>query len=151
MSLERRFPCIEYMQRAARRRLPRFAWDYMAGGIGREAVLAQNPASLDRVKLRPRYLVADADTPDLSQALFGVDYALPFGVAPLGLSGIVWPGAAEHLARAAKQHGIPFALSGVATSSIEQIGAIGGNTWYQHYATVDADINSDMLQRARAS
>ena len=139
------------MEHAARRRLPRFAWDYMAGGIGREAVLAENLAALDRVKLKPHYLVADADSPNLSQSLFGVDYALPFGVAPLGLSGIVWPGAAEHLARAARANAIPFVLSGFATSSIEQIGAIGGNIWYQHYATIDQDINSDMLRRARES
>ncbi len=151
MKLDRRFPCIEYMEHAARRRLPRLAWDYMAGGIGREAVLAENLSRLDRVKLKPRYLVADADAPELSQLLLGADYTLPFGVAPLGLSGIVWPGAAEHLASAAKQNGIPFALSGFATSSIEQIGAIGGNIWYQHYATIDTDINSDMLKRAQAS
>lgn len=63
------------METAARRRLPRFAWDYMAGGIDREALLAENIDRLDRVKLRPRYLVADADSPKLSHSLFGVDDA----------------------------------------------------------------------------
>jgi L-lactate dehydrogenase (cytochrome) len=139
------------MEAAAQRRIPRFAWDYLAGGIGREVVLAENCARLDRVKLRPRYLVDDAESPDLSRSLLGVDYALPFGVAPLGLSGLIWPAAAEHLARAARDREIPFALSNVATSSIEQIGAIGGNLWYQHYATIDADINGDMLRRAQAA
>ena len=151
MDIERRFACIADMEIAARRRIPRFAWDYMSGGIGREKVLAENIARLDRVKLRPRYLTADADAPDTSHSLLGVDYALPFGVAPIGLSGLIWPAAAEHLARAAKARGIPFALSGVATSSIEQIGAIGGHTWYQHYATIDAAINGDLLKRAHDS
>ena len=136
------------MEAAAQRRIPRFAWDYMAGGIGREKVLAENCARLDRVKLRPRYLVDDADAPDTAHSLFGVDYPLPFGVAPLGLSGLIWPAAAEHLARAASDQGIPFTLSGMATSSIEQIGAIGGHLWYQHYATNDVAINSDLLERA---
>ena len=149
MDIERRFACIADMENAARRRIPRFAWDYMAGGIGRESLLAENTARLDRVKLRPRYLVDDADAPDTAHSLFGVDYPLPFGVAPLGLSGLIWPAAAEHLARAARDSGIPFALSGAATSSIEQIGAIGGHLWYQHYATVDAAINADLLRRAR--
>ncbi|MCP4333144.1 MAG: alpha-hydroxy-acid oxidizing protein [Gammaproteobacteria bacterium] len=151
MNLERRFPCITYMETAAKRRIPRFAWDYMAGGIGREKVLAENIERLDRVKLTPRYLADDANAPDTSHELFGVDYNAPFGVAPLGLSGLIWPCAAEHLARAAKTHQIPFALSGFATSSIEQIGGIGGNTWYQHYATIDRDINSDLLKRAQAA
>ena len=139
------------MQVAAQRRIPRFAWDYLAGGIGREALLLENCARLDRVKLRPRYLVADAEAPDLSQALLGERYRLPFGVAPLGLSGLIWPAAAEQLARAAKRAGIVFALSNVATSSIEQIGAIGGKPWYQHYATNNDDINADLLARAQAA
>jgi L-lactate dehydrogenase (cytochrome) len=139
------------MSATARRRIPRFAWDYLAGGIGREAVLAENCARLDRVKLRPRYLVADAETPDLAHALLGDEYPLPFGVAPLGLSGLIWPDAALHLARAAKHKGIPFALSNVATSSIEQVGAIGGNIWYQHYAFADNEVNADLLRRAQAA
>ena len=98
MDINRRFPCIDFMETAARRRIPRFAWNYLADGIGRERVLAENIERLDRVKLTPRYLVADADHPDSSHELFGVNYAAPFGVAPLGLGGLVWPRAAEHLA-----------------------------------------------------
>ena len=149
MNIDRRFACIAFMEAAARRRIPRFGWDYMSGGIGREAVLRENLSRLDRVKLEPRYLVGDADAPGLKHSLLGTEYALPFGVAPLGLSGLVWPRASEHMARAAKAAGIPFALSGFATSSIEQIGAIGGNIWYQHYATVDDGINQDMIERAQ--
>ena len=151
MNLERRYPCIDYMEKKARQRIPRFGWDYMAGGIGREVVLSENITALDRVKLRPRYLVDDADKIDTSHSLLGTPYSSPFGVAPLGLGGLVWPCAAEHLARAAKQHRIPFALSGFATSSIEQIGTIGGHNWYQHYATKDQGINQELLQRAWAA
>jgi isopentenyl diphosphate isomerase/L-lactate dehydrogenase-like FMN-dependent dehydrogenase len=151
VDIEQRFPCIARMEVAAQHRIPRFAWDYMAGGIGRETVLAENCARLDRVKLRPRYLVDDAATPDLSQTLLGSRYSMPFGVAPLGLSGLIWPDAAKHLARAAKHNDIPFTLSSVATSSIEVIGAIGGRLWYQHYATVDNAINADLLKRAQAA
>ena len=149
MSIERQFPNVAMMAAKARQRIPRFAWDYMAGGIGREVVLGENVTRLDRVKLSPRYLVGDADQPDLRHSLLDDAYDLPFGVAPLGLSGLIWPGAAEHLARAAKQNNIPFALSTFATSSIEQIGAIGGHCWYQHYATIDREINQDLLQRAQ--
>ena len=149
MNIDRRFSCVAAMETAAQRRVPRFGWDYISGGIGREALLAENLSRLDRVKLEPRYLAADADAPDLSHQLFGKRYQLPFGVAPLGLTGLVWPRAPEHMARAAKAAGIPFTLSGLATSSIEQIGDIGGHIWYQHYATVDDEINRDMLARAQ--
>jgi isopentenyl diphosphate isomerase/L-lactate dehydrogenase-like FMN-dependent dehydrogenase len=67
------------------------------------------------------------------------------------LSGLIWPAAAEHVARAAKAQGLSFALSGMATSSIEQIGAIGGNIWFQQYSTTDQEINADILRRARAA
>ena len=136
------------MEAAARRRIPCFAWDYLSSGIGREIGLQENTSNLDRIKLLPRYLVDDADHPDMTHSLLGIDHALPFGVSPMGLSGIVWPRAAEHLARAAKQFNIPFALGSFATSSIEQIGDIGGQIWYQHYPTVDPEIDTDLLQRA---
>ncbi len=137
------------MEAAGRKRIPKFAWDYMSGGIGRETVLRENISSLDRVKLNPRYLTAEADQPDTQQAILDQTFDYPFGVAPIGLSGIVWPRAAEHLASAAKAHGLPFTLSGFATSSIEQIGEIGGRLWFQHYLTVDDSINRDMLKRAQ--
>jgi L-lactate dehydrogenase (cytochrome) len=149
MRPEQRFPSIAFMQPAARRRIPRFAWDYLSSGIGREYGLGENIARLDRVKLMPRYLVDDADRPDLSHRLLGREYTCPFGVSPLGLSGLIWPRAAEHLAKAARAAGIPFALSSFATSSIEQIGNIGGNLCYQHYATFDPEVDSDLLRRAR--
>ena len=123
------------MEAAARRRIPRFAWDYLSGGIGREYGLAENITNLDQIKLMPRYLVDDADRPNMTHALLGNEYALPFGIAPMGLSGIIWPRASEHLARAARQFDVPFALGSFATSSIEQIGEIGGHIWYQHYPT----------------
>ena len=64
---------------------------------------------------------------------------------------MIWPAAAEHLARAARECGIPFTLSSVSTSSIEQIGAIGGQIWFQQYSTIDNDINTDLLKRAQAA
>ncbi|MEM7562515.1 MAG: alpha-hydroxy acid oxidase [Pseudomonadota bacterium] len=149
MNLDRQFPNIASMSRLAEKRIPRFAWDYMSHGISRQIVLNENTSRLDRVKLKPRYIVADAEQPDLTHSLFDKTYNLPFGVAPLGLSGIVWPRAAELLATSAREFKIPFALSTFATSSIEQIGAIGGDHWYQHYATVDEDINRGLLQRAQ--
>ncbi len=149
MDIEQRFPSIADMERVRKHRIPQFAWDYMAGGIGREFVLRENVSRLDAVKLCPHYLRAEANQPNTAHRLFEHSYDYPFGVAPIGLSGIIWPQAAEHLARAARCHNLPFALSSFATSSIEQIGGIGGQLWYQHYLTVDDNINRDMLKRAQ--
>lgn len=137
------------MEMAAKKRIPRFSWEYLAGGIGRDIAIQGNIEALNRIQLQPRYLVDDAGSPDLNHNLLGQNYRLPFGVAPIGLSGLIWPRASEHLATAAKAADIPFALSGFATSSIEQIGDIGGRRWYQHYAINDDDINQDMLKRAQ--
>jgi isopentenyl diphosphate isomerase/L-lactate dehydrogenase-like FMN-dependent dehydrogenase len=149
MDLNQKFPGIADMETAAKKRIPRFSWDYLAGGIGRDIAIQNNIEALNRIQLQPRYLVDHADSPDLNHNLLGQNYRLPFGVAPIGLSGLIWPRASEHLATAAKAADIPFALSGFATSSIEQIGDIGGRRWYQHYAINDDDINQALLKRAQ--
>lgn len=138
------------MQAAARKRTPKFAYDYLVGGIGRETALATNRAALDAVKLVPRYLCSDADTPDCSQTLLDKTYDLPVGVAPMGFSGLIWPRAAEYLASAAQAHNIPFTLSGYATTNLEDIAALGcEHRWYQHHVPVDEGCNRDIIERAR--
>ena len=155
MNLDQKYPCIADLEKLAQKRIPRFSWDYMSGGIGREQAVKNNIKSLDKVRLTPRYLTKEADHPDCSKTLLGQTYSLPFGVAPIGLSGIIWPRASEHLARAAKKANIPFTLSSYSTSSIEQIGEISqstrGNHWYQHYSVRDDTINAAMIERAKAN
>ena len=150
MHAKERFPSVTQMQAAAKRRLPKFAYDYLAGGIGMETALDTNRRALDEIRLMPRYLCDNADAPDCSQQLFGRAYDAPFGVAPIGLTGLMWPRAPEYLARAARSQNIPFTLSGFSTTSMEDIAAIAGDhAWFQHYVTADDDINRSMLRSAR--
>lgn len=149
-TLDQRFPSIAAMERAARRRIPRFAHDYMAGGIGPEDGLARNRADLDAVRLVPRYLTEYA-APDLTTMLFGQKLAAPFGAAPVGLTGLMWPDAPHHIARACAARGLPVGLSTHATASIEEIGAIAGPLmWYQLYPLRDETIDEDLLARFAA-
>lgn len=154
--IERRFPGIAAMEAAARGRAPRFAYDYMAGGIGRGVCLARNREALDGVTLAPRY-IDGAAAPDMAATLLGQTYDAPFGVAPIGLGGLIWPRAAEHLAAAAAAHNIPFALSAFATTSIETIGAImggpiaGAQGWFQLYTPNDRAVEAELLERAAAA
>ncbi len=73
--------------------------------------------------------------------LFGHVYDAPFGVAPVGLQGLMWPNAPEILAKAAFAHNIPFILSTVTTSSIERVSELTeGRAWYQLYHPVEDEI-----------
>jgi L-lactate dehydrogenase (cytochrome) len=137
------------MRKVARRRVPRFALDYLEGGIGLGTALQHNRNTLDNVGFMPRYLVDDADDPDCSCTFLGQKFDWPFGVAPVGMGGLIWPKAAEYLAAAATEYNIPFILSGFATASMEDIAAIAGaNGWYQHYMFTEDEINQILIKRA---
>ncbi len=137
------------MRKAAERRIPRFAFEYLVGGIGAETCLARNRSVLDQVILNPQYITNGSISPDLSHSILGENYAVPFGVAPLGLSGLMWPRAAELLAATARRHNIPFVLSTFATATLEKIGEIAReNAWFQLYLPGDDAIAQDLLKRA---
>jgi L-lactate dehydrogenase (cytochrome) len=151
MVLLNRYPSIADLEARARRRLPRFAWDYLSGAAGDEGGLAHNRNAFDAVRLTPDYL-RERKPVDASTTLFGRRYAYPFGVAPVGQSGLIWPRSAEYLAAAAKKANIPFCLSMVATTSIERVGEIAGaNAWFQLYPLRDLGVTRAVLDRAKAA
>lgn len=85
-------------------------------------------------------------------ALFGVTYDAPFGIAPVGLQGLMWPNSAEILAKAAFKENIPFVLSTVSTSSIERIAEITeGKAWFQLYHPTEKKVTDSILKRAEAA
>jgi L-lactate dehydrogenase (cytochrome) len=142
------YPSTEDLQKRAKRRIPRFAFDYLEGGCNEDVNLYHNTADLRAVTLRPRYLKPFAGV-DLTTELFGHVYDAPFGVAPIGLQGLIWPNAPEILAEAATDHNLPFILSTVTTSSIERIGALtNGRFWFQLYHPADDYLRDDLLHRA---
>ena len=135
----------------SKRRMPSFAWDYFVGGIGLEAGLARNRQALNDVLLQPRYLTG-VDEVDYHVDLFGQSFDAPFGVAPIGLGGLMWPRAAEFLSRSAARNNIPFALSTYATSSLETIAKIAGpHAWFQLYPVNRTDVEADLIRRAEHS
>ncbi|MFV0358364.1 alpha-hydroxy acid oxidase [Tropicimonas sp.] len=149
--LGERYPSIPYLAERARRRMPFFAWEYLASGTGSERLVARNRAALDAVELVPRVLKGRF-TPDLSTELFGRRYSVPFGAAPVGLSGLMWPGSERMIARTAAKRAMPYCLSTVANESPEAIGPLcGGNGWFQLYTPIDPDIRADLLKRAHDS
>ena len=149
MSRDSRYPALSDLRRSARARLPRFVWDYLDSGTGTEATTRGNRAALDRVRLMPSILHGEV-APDLATSLLGQEHALPVGIAPVGMSGLVWPEAERHLARAAARNALPYALSTVASVTPEDIaGDIGPHAMFQLYPPRDPEIRRDMLRRAR--
>jgi L-lactate dehydrogenase (cytochrome) len=147
MNIEKLYPCVADMEAKAMRRIPSFMRDYLIYGIGQGVALEKNRKALNDVELMPRYL-ADADKPNIGCRLMGHDYDAPFGVAPIGLSGLIWPNSEAILTEAAKTHNIPYTLSTLATDSLESIRQIAGdNTWFQLYTPQDPEIRKDLLRR----
>lgn len=148
-SMDRRFPGIPAMRRATRRRIPHFAWEYLNGGIGRDLGKRHNRNALDRVKLMPRYLGGERLQVETSVSVLGQDFSAPFGVAPIGLGGLMWPKAAEYLAEHAAKRNIPFCLSTFATTTPGVIAEIAGkNAWFQLYEPNDPEIREDVIRSA---
>ena len=142
---------IADLRRAARRRIPLFIWEYLDSGTGTEASLRRNRTALDELLFWPSVFHGEV-APDLATELLGQTHALPFGIAPVGQSGLIWADAEKTLAQHAAQTGIPYGLSNVATETPETIGPLtGGRGWFQLYPPRDETIRLDMLDRVRAS
>lgn len=144
-----RYPGVSWLREAARARIPHFAFEYLDSGTGLEALVGRNRKALDAVTIAPRFL-RGAIEPRLATRLFGREFAAPFGIAPVGLTGFLWPGGECILAQAAKTHGIPYCLSSVACETPEDIGAVAGQYgWFQLYTLADREMESDLVERAR--
>ena len=151
IAFNRRYPSVEDLREKARKRIPRFAYDYLDGGCNDEVNLNRNTCEIREVQLQPDYLSKYKGT-DVSTTLFGHTYSAPFGVAPIGLQGLFWPGASRILAKAAFEHKLPFILSTVATSPIEEICEITeGKAWFQFYHPVSNEIRDNLIDRAEAA
>ena len=149
--LDHRFASIADLEQAAKKRIPAYAFDYLQGGIGAEAALQRNRHCLDAICLRPDH-ITEGFEPDLQTQLFGQTYSAPYGIAPIGLSGLIWPNAATLMARTSKTANIPFVLSTVATTSLEDIAKTAPETaWFQLYVPNDVKINQSLVDRAKSA
>ena len=147
--LDSRFPSVADIEAAALRRLPKLVGDYIRCGMGRGDCVRRNRAALKLVELAPRYAL-DVAIVDTRCEFLGHSYAAPIGVAPAGFGGLAWPGAQDALAAAAGSNALPFTLAMYGLSSLETIRELGGDyTWFQLYRPNIAEIESDLLMRAR--
>ena len=145
------YPSIDDLIKRAKKKIPKFAVDYLDGGCNEDVNLYKNTAELREVELQPFYLNKHTGS-DMKTELFGHVYDAPFGVSPVGLQGLMWPNAPEILAKAAFKHNIPFILSTVTTASIERASELTeGRAWYQLYHPAENDIRDKLIKRAEAA
>ncbi|MGP9023152.1 alpha-hydroxy acid oxidase [Streptomyces sp. BR1] len=131
----------------AERSLPAHIWDFLAGGSGEELTLAANRAALDRVTLVPRMLTGGAGR-TTGTDLLGTAAALPLAVAPMAYQRLLHPDGEAATARAAKAAGVPFVLSTLSSVPVEEITALGADTWFQLYCLRDRAATTELVRRA---
>ena len=94
--LHTKYPAISDLAAKAKKRIPHFAWEYLDSGTGLEDAVQRNRDAFAEVTLAPRFMQGQFE-PETKTTLFGTEYALPFGVAPVGLTGLMWPDQAVKL------------------------------------------------------
>lgn len=151
MSYNHNYPSIEDLRKRAAKKIPPFAFEYLDGGCNEDVNLQKNTAEIRQVELVPNYL-APRKAVNMRTELFGHTYDAPFGIAPIGLQGLMWPQAPLILAEAAFQHNIPFILSTVTTNHIEEISKVTkGRAWFQLYHPANNDLRDKLLNRVEAA
>ena len=146
-----RAACVDDLRKRARRRLPRFAFDLLDGGAEDERNLRRNREAFEAILMTPRYLV-DVSSPSLEVELFGERYAVPFGIAPVGLMNLFWPGGDLMLAKLASQERMPLAVSSACSTEMEIMAeAAEGYAWFQLYVSTQPEITENLIGRAKVS
>jgi|LNFM01.1.fsa_nt_gb L-lactate dehydrogenase (cytochrome)/(S)-mandelate dehydrogenase len=136
------------LRRAAKRQLPKIAFDFIEGGLDDEAGLTRNVWGFERHRIVPRYMV-DVSQRTQTTELFGRTYSQPVGIAPTGGAALFRPGADMMLAAAARKANVPFIMSGASTDTIENLARVApDHGWYQMYTAKDKNISYDMIKRA---
>ena len=136
---------------AARRKLPRFLFDYIDGGAYAEHTLRANSADLTGISLRQRIL-KNVEPLSLEPPLFAQPLSMPIILAPVGLTGMFARRGEVQAVKAAENKGIPLCLSTVSVCSIEEVSAQSQQSiWFQLYVLKDRGFMKNALERAKAA
>jgi len=134
----------------AERFLPNSVRGYVNGGTEDGLTLAANREAFQRVQFRPRGLV-NVECRDQGVSIFGQRFSSPIGVAPMGITAMCRYECELALAKAAREEGVPFILSGMSTVSLERVAKEQPNLWYQGYLAGDKGQIGALLDRLTAS
>jgi len=139
---------IDELRTIAKRRLPRFAFDYLDGGAEDERTLRRNRDAFGQLAWRWKTLV-DVSRRTLSTQVLGAPSALPVVVGPTALNGLFWPDGDLAIARAASAAGVPFTMSTVSMNLLEDVARQApGRLWLQAYVFRERAITDALMRRA---
>jgi L-lactate dehydrogenase (cytochrome) len=139
---------IDDLRHAARRVVPRPVFDYVDGGADEEVSLASNHTSFCRWRFVPRALAGTGSVSTSAQIL-GEDMRMPLALAPAGYTRMMHPDGEIAVARSARRHGLPYTLSAMATTAIEDLPPAG--FWFQLYVQRDPGLTKELVGRAEAA
>ncbi|MCJ8308101.1 MAG: alpha-hydroxy-acid oxidizing protein [Rhizobiaceae bacterium] len=138
----------EDARRRARRRQPRLIFDFVDGATGQEIAARENCAALQAVKLQSRVLINVEDL-SLETDFLGQSFGRPFGIAPMGMCDLSWPGADAAFSKQAVQRDLPHCVSTASSTPLETcFERTAGRAWFQLYAGTDAAQTDEMIDRA---
>lgn len=146
----RKLASIADMAAVAEQMLPQAAFDYYAGGSGREWTLAENERAFLRWVFRRRVLVDVTDV-DTSVTALGRSHPFPVLLAPVALQRMAHPDGELATARAARAAGTTMILSTLASATIEEVAGTGVDRWFQLYIHRDRGLTKELVERAVAS
>jgi L-lactate dehydrogenase (cytochrome) len=143
---------IADLRALARRRAPRAVFDYTDGAAGDELALHRSRQAYQRLEFSP-HVLQDVSSVDASTVILGRPAAAPFGFAPTGFTRMMHTDGETAVARVAERAGIPYALSTMGTTSIEDLAmaAPTGRRWFQLYLWRDRGLSRDFVARAEAA
>jgi L-lactate dehydrogenase (cytochrome) len=143
---------IDDLRVIARRRTPRAAFDYTDGAAEGEVSLRRARQAFEDIEFHPSIL-RDVSAVDTATTVFGGPSALPFGIAPTGFTRLMHTAGERAGAAAAGAAGIPFTLSTLGTTSIEDVRAANpaGRNWFQLYVMRDREVSYELTRRAAAA
>ena len=143
---------ITDLRRAARHRTPRSVFDYTDGAADAEISLRRARSLFRRLELRPSVL-HDVSAVDTTTTMLGRPASVPFAFAPTGFTRLMHHEGERAVVRAAQRPGIPYTLSTMGTTSIEDVAAAGPDArkWFQLYVWKDRSASEDLMARAEAA
>jgi L-lactate dehydrogenase (cytochrome) len=139
---------IYELRRSARRVIPRPVFDYVDGAADEELSMAANVRAFRRWRFQPRALTGITKV-DTATRLLDRDLTLPLVLAPTGYTRMMHPAGENAVARAAQRHRLPYTLSTMGTTSIEDVAAAAQpDLWFQLYIQKDEGLTKELVNRA---
>jgi isopentenyl diphosphate isomerase/L-lactate dehydrogenase-like FMN-dependent dehydrogenase len=134
----------------AKKRTPKGPFDYTDGSAESEVSLERARQAFADLEFIPSIL-KDVSTADLTRTSLGEKFSMPLGIAPTGFTRMMQTEGEIAGARAAEKFGIPFTLSTLGTTTIEDVvtAAPGGRNWFQLYMWKDREGSMALVERAQ--